>query len=108
MVEALTAIVEGGPPLVLVLVLIEAIVFRREAVVASAGEVAMDAEEAVEEAGVETTDLMTEECTEDTIKAATWTPTMSMNLRLLPKIPITRVPVHMQAIIRVTGNMKVR
>jgi hypothetical protein len=108
MVEASTVTVEGGHPLVLVL--IDHIAFRREAVGVTAGGVVLDAEEAAEEQGGEVAIMgrMMEECTEVMIKATTWTPTMSMILRLPTKIPITKIPVHIQAILRVMENMKVR
>ncbi|KAL9716348.1 hypothetical protein Ac2012v2_000795 [Leucoagaricus gongylophorus] len=101
MAGILTVIVEGD--LRLVLVLTEVIVFRREVVV-TAGEVAMVVEEAVEEVELETIAPMMGECTVDI--ATIWKLTMSMILRLLTKIPITRMSVHTQAIIRVLESMK--
>ena len=103
MAGILTVIVEGD--LRLVLVLTEVIVFRREVVV-TAGEVAMVVEEAVEEVELETIAPMMGECTVDI--ATIWKLTMSTILRLLTKIPITRMSVHTQAIIRVLESMKVR
>lgn len=108
MVEASRVPVEGARPLVLVPT--EPIAFRIEAVVVTGGEVVMGAEGAAEEqqVGVAIMGHMMEDCTEDMIKATTWKPTMSMILRLPTKIPITRMLVHIQAILRVMENMKVR
>jgi len=104
MVETLTIIVEEG--LHLVLVPTEVIDFRREVAVVTAEEVAMVVEEAAEEVELETMAPMMGECMVD--MPTTWKPTMSMILRLLTKIPITRISVLTQAIIRVLESMKVR
>lgn len=102
MAETLTVIVEEG--LHLVLVPTEVIDSRREVVTAE--EVAMVVEEAAEEVVLETMVPMMGGCMVD--MPTTWKPTMSMILRLLTKIPITRISVHTQAIIRVLESMKVR
>jgi len=104
MAETLTVIVEEG--LRLVLVPTEAIDFRRELAVVTAEEVAMVVEEAAEGVELGTMAPMMGECMVD--MPTTWKPTMSMILRLLTKIPITRISVHAQAIIRVSESLKVR
>jgi len=104
MAETLTIIVEEG--LHLVLVLTEVIDSRREVAVVTAEEAAMVVEEAAEEAVLETMVPMMGGYMVD--MPTTWKPTMSMILRLLTKIPITRISVHTQAIIRVLESMKVR
>lgn len=93
--------------LLLALALKDRIVFRIEAAGAIVEEVAMVVEEVGEEVEAVTTPPMKEECTEDMTKATTWMPTMSMILRL-PIKTLTRILVHIQAIIRTMGNMKVR
>lgn len=105
MVEALTAIVEAVPPPVLVPT--DHIAFRKEAVEVTGVEVVMVVGEVEAGVVVAIMGLMMEECTGDMTKPTIWKPIMSMILRLLTKIPITRM-VHIQAIIRVMENMKVR
>lgn len=84
------------------------IAFRKEVAEATVVEEALDVAEVAVGILVPIMDPMMAVFMEDMTKSTTWMPTMSMILRLLsPNVPFTKMPL-IQAIIKATGNLKVR